>query len=121
VLLHAVCDALLGAASLGDIGILFPNTDPAYKGISSLKLLSIVGQQLEEAGWETVNLDATVVAEAPKLMPHRNKISQAIAACLGLEASRVSVKATTSEKMGFVGRREGIACWAVATIRKPAP
>ncbi|HLK59752.1 MAG TPA: 2-C-methyl-D-erythritol 4-phosphate cytidylyltransferase [Chthonomonadaceae bacterium] len=121
VLLHAVCDALLGAVSLGDIGILFPNTDPAYKGISSLKLLSIVGQRLAEAGWETVNLDATVVAEAPKLMPHREKIGQAIAACLGLDASRISVKATTSEKMGFVGRQEGIACWAVATVRKPAP
>ena len=121
VLLHAVCDALLGAASLGDIGILFPNDDPAYKGISSLKLLSVVRTRLAEAGWETVNLDATVVAEAPKVMPHREKIQQAIAACLGLDPSRISVKATTSEKMGFVGRQEGIACWAVATIRKPAP
>ena len=121
VLLHAVCDALLGAASLGDIGILFPNTDPAYKDISSLKLLSVVGQRLIEAGWVTVNLDATLAAEAPKLMPHRETIQQAIAACLGLDAGRISVKATTSEKLGFVGRREGIACWAVATIRKHRP
>jgi len=117
VLLHAVCDALLGAASLGDIGILFPNTDPAYKGISSLRLLAIVGARLEAAGWQVVNIDATVVAEAPKLMPHRARMQQAMADCLHLSADRLSVKATTSEKMGFVGRREGIACWAVATVR----
>jgi 2-C-methyl-D-erythritol 4-phosphate cytidylyltransferase / 2-C-methyl-D-erythritol 2,4-cyclodiphosphate synthase len=117
VLLHAVCDALLGAASLGDIGILFPNTDPAYKGISSLRLLKIVGEKLQEAGWQVVNMDATVVAEAPKLMPHRDAIQRAIGDCLGIDAARVSVKATTSEKMGFVGREEGIACWAVATVR----
>ncbi len=117
VLLHAVCDALLGAASLGDIGILFPNTDPAYRGISSLRLLAIVGERLVQAGWQIVNIDATVVAEAPKLMPHRAKMQQAMAACLGLEATRISVKATTSEKMGFVGRKEGMACWSIATIR----
>jgi 2-C-methyl-D-erythritol 4-phosphate cytidylyltransferase/2-C-methyl-D-erythritol 2,4-cyclodiphosphate synthase len=118
VLLHAVCDALLGAASLGDIGILFPNTDDTYKGISSLRLLAIVGERLARAGWRIVNIDATVVAEAPRLMPHRAAMQQAMAACLGLEADRVSVKATTSEKMGFVGRQEGIACWAVATVTR---
>jgi 2-C-methyl-D-erythritol 2,4-cyclodiphosphate synthase len=117
VLLHAVCDALLGAASLGDIGILFPNTDDAYKNISSLRLLSEVGARLATAGWEILNIDATVLAEAPKLMPHRDAMQRAIGDCLRLAPSRISVKATTSEKMGFVGRREGIACWAVATIR----
>ena len=117
VLLHAVCDALLGAASLGDIGILFPNTDEAYRGISSLRLLAIVGERLVQSGWRIVNIDATIVAEAPKLMPHRAKMQQAMAACLGLEATRLSVKATTSETMGFVGRKEGMACWCIATIR----
>jgi 2-C-methyl-D-erythritol 4-phosphate cytidylyltransferase/2-C-methyl-D-erythritol 2,4-cyclodiphosphate synthase len=117
VLLHAVCDALLGAASLGDIGILFPNTDEAYRGISSLRLLAIVGERLVQSGWQIVNIDATIVAEAPKLMPHRSKMQQAMASCLGLEATRISVKATTSETMGFVGRKEGMACWCIATIR----
>lgn len=117
VLLHAVCDALLGAASLGDIGILFPNTDETYRGISSLRLLAIVGERLVQSGWQIVNIDATIVAEVPKLMPHRAKMQQAMAACLGLEATRLSVKATTSEKMGFVGRKEGMACWCIATIR----
>ena len=116
VILHAVCDALLGAATLGDIGILFPNTDPAYKGINSLKLLAIVGQRLTETGWKIVNVDTTAVAEAPKIMPHREKMQRAMAAELGIEPERVSVKATTSEGMGFVGRKEGICAWAVATI-----
>lgn len=117
VLLHAVCDALLGAASLGDIGILFPNTDENYRGASSLRLLAIVGERLAQSGWGIVNIDAAIVAEAPKLMPHRAKMQQAMAACLGLEPTRISVKATTSEKMGFVGRKEGMACWCIATIR----
>jgi 2-C-methyl-D-erythritol 2,4-cyclodiphosphate synthase len=118
VLLHAVCDALLGALSLGDIGILFPNTDEAYRGISSLRLLEIVSQRVQEAGWRAVNIDATVVAEAPKLMPHRIRIQETLAACLGISPDRVSVKATTAEKMGFIGRREGMAAWAVATVRR---
>ncbi|MCW3052895.1 MAG: 2-C-methyl-D-erythritol 2,4-cyclodiphosphate synthase [Chthonomonadales bacterium] len=117
VLLHAVCDALLGAASLGDIGILFPNTDETYRGIASLRLLAIVGERLVQSGWQIVNIDATIVAEAPKLMPHRPKMQMVMAACLNLEATRISVKATTSEKMGFVGRKEGMACWCIATIR----
>jgi 2-C-methyl-D-erythritol 2,4-cyclodiphosphate synthase len=119
VLLHAICDALLGAASLGDIGILFPNTDPAYKGISSLRLLSICRERLAQAGWQVVHLDATVVAETPKLMGYRSAIMEAIAECVQIEPERVSIKATTSEKMGFVGRGEGIAAWAVATARRP--
>jgi 2-C-methyl-D-erythritol 4-phosphate cytidylyltransferase/2-C-methyl-D-erythritol 2,4-cyclodiphosphate synthase len=116
VLLHAVCDALLGAASLGDIGILFPNTDPTYKGISSLRLLSIVGERVGQAGWRIVNIDAAVVAEAPKLMPHRPAMQQAMAECLDIEPERISVKATTAEKLGFIGRREGIECTAIATL-----
>ena len=118
VLLHAVCDALLGAASLGDIGILFPNTDETYRGIASLKLLEVVAQRLREAGWQVINVDATVVAEAPKLMPHREAMQQTMAACLGIAANRISVKATTSEKLGFVGRLEGIEASAIAMIAR---
>jgi 2-C-methyl-D-erythritol 4-phosphate cytidylyltransferase / 2-C-methyl-D-erythritol 2,4-cyclodiphosphate synthase len=116
VLLHAVCDALLGAAALGDIGILFPNTDPAYRGISSLRLLAVVGQRVAEAGWQIVNVDAAVVAEAPKLMPHRMAMQRAMAECLDVAPERISIKATTSEKLGFIGRREGIECTAIATL-----
>ena len=118
VILHAICDALLGAVGLGDIGIQFPNTDPAYKNISSLKLLAHVGKLLHEAGWRIVNLDATVLAEAPKLMPHRETMQRTMAECLALDPARLSVKATTSEGLGYVGRREGIACWAIATVQK---
>jgi len=116
VLLHAICDALLGAASLGDIGILFPNTDDAYKGIASLRLLEVVGARLTEAGWRIVNIDATVVAETPRLMPHRIEIQETIAGCLRVEPGRISVKATTAEKLGFVGRSEGIEASAIATV-----
>ncbi len=117
VLLHAICDALLGAVSLGDIGILFPNTDERYRGVSSLELLAVVRDRIKEAGWSVVNIDAAVTAEAPKLMPHRENMQKAIAKCLGIADSRISIKATTSEKMGFVGRGEGIACWAAAMLR----
>jgi 2-C-methyl-D-erythritol 2,4-cyclodiphosphate synthase/2-C-methyl-D-erythritol 4-phosphate cytidylyltransferase len=118
VVLHAICDALLGAASLGDIGILFPNTESAYKDISSLKLLAVVRDRIGEAGWTVVNVDATALAEEPKLMPHREAMLRAISGELGIAPDRVSIKATTSEGMGFVGRGEGIACWAVATIQR---
>jgi len=121
VLLHAICDALLGALSLGDIGILFPNTDETYRGISSLRLLEVVAERVGAAGWQIVNIDATVVAEAPKLMPHRIHMQETIAACIGITSDRVSIKATTSEKLGFVGRREGMASWAVATVRQRLP
>ena len=118
VLLHAICDALLGALSLGDIGILFPNTDETYRGISSLRLLETVAERVRETGWRTVNIDATVDAEAPKVIPHRIRMQETIAECLGITSDRVSVKATTSEKLGFVGRREGMASWAIATVRQ---
>ncbi len=118
VLLHAVCDALLGAASIGDIGMLFPNTDNAYKNISSLKLLEEVGRRLAADNWTVSNIDATVIAEAPRVLPHRSAIQAAIADCLNIEPSQVSVKATTSEQLGFVGRREGIEASAVALISR---
>jgi len=118
VVLHAICDALLGAAGLGDIGILFPNTDVAFKNISSLKLLGVVRDRLQEGRWRIGNIDATAVAEAPKLMPHRAAMAIAIGSELAISAELVSIKATTSEGMGFVGRREGIACWAVASLSR---
>ncbi len=116
VLLHAVKDALLGAAALGDIGRHFPDSDPAYKGISSLKLLAIVGEKLAAAGWRVHNIDAVIIAEKPKLAPHIPAMNANIAATLGIAAGQVNVKATTTEGLGFAGRGEGIAAQAAATI-----
>jgi 2-C-methyl-D-erythritol 4-phosphate cytidylyltransferase/2-C-methyl-D-erythritol 2,4-cyclodiphosphate synthase len=116
VLLHAIKDALLGAAALGDIGRHFPDTDPAYKGASSLKLLAAVGEKLAAAGWRAANIDAVVIAEKPKLAPHIPAMNANIAAALGIAAGQVNVKATTTEGLGFTGRREGIAAQAVAAI-----
>ena len=118
VLLHAIMDALLGAAALGDIGMLFPDADPAFEGASSLALLKEVGARLERAGYSVVNLDATVLAQRPKLAPYREAMRANIADALGLEVSQVSVKATTEEHLGFTGREEGIAAHAVAMIEK---
>ena len=116
VLLHAICDALLGAAALGDIGLHFPDTDPRYKGISSLSLLSRTVQHLAFHGFRIMNVDATVVAQRPKLAPHIPLMRERIAEAAGVAPSRVSVKATTTEKLGFAGREEGIAAYAVACI-----
>jgi 2-C-methyl-D-erythritol 4-phosphate cytidylyltransferase/2-C-methyl-D-erythritol 2,4-cyclodiphosphate synthase len=116
VLLHAVKDALLGAAAMGDIGRHFPDSDPAYKGISSLKLLAAVGDKLAAAGWRVHNIDAVIIAERPKLAPHIPAMNANIAAVLGIAAAQVNVKATTTEGLGFTGRGEGIAAHAVATI-----
>lgn len=116
VLLHAICDALLGALGLGDIGTHFPNTDPVYKDISSLVLLERVGRMVEEAGWKVGNLDATVVAERPLLSQYIPAMRSRIATALSLDTGVVSVKATTSEGLGFVGRQEGIAAYAVALL-----
>ena len=116
VLLHAVKDALLGAAALGDIGRHFPDSDPAYKGASSFRLLAIVGEKLAAAGWRAYNIDAVVIAERPKLAPHIPAMNANIAAALGIAAGQVNVKATTTEGLGFTGRGEGIAAQAVATI-----
>jgi 2-C-methyl-D-erythritol 4-phosphate cytidylyltransferase/2-C-methyl-D-erythritol 2,4-cyclodiphosphate synthase len=116
VLLHAICDALLGAAGLGDIGLHFPNSDPRYAGIDSRRLLSAVTQLLAERGFEARQIDATLLAEAPRIRPHVPAMQAAIAEAAGCAPDRVSIKATTSEGLGFVGRQEGMAAWAVATI-----
>lgn len=116
VLLHAICDALLGAAALGDIGKHFPDTDPQYKGISSLRLLAHVGELLKEHGYRIGNIDSTVVAQRPKLAPHIERMRRNIATTLGLDIDKVSVKATTTEHLGFEGRQEGISAQAVAII-----
>lgn len=118
VLLHAIMDALLGAAALGDIGKLFPDSDAAYENISSLTLLSRVADKLAENGWCVVNLDATVLAQAPKLAPHREAMRANIADALKIDVSRVSVKATTEERLGFTGEKLGIAAHAVALLEK---
>jgi len=116
VLVHAVMDALLGAAGMKDIGTYFSPTDPKYAGISSLLLLQEVGDLLISEGWQVVNLDATIVAEAPRLAPHIDEMKQKVAENLGIEAGQVGVKATTTEGLGFSGRGEGIAAYAVALL-----
>ena len=116
VLLHALCDALLGAAGLGDIGKHFPDTDPLYKGISSLLLLREVCRKLNEAGYKTQNLDAVIAAQEPKLAPYIARMNETIAAALDIPVTQVNVKATTTEHLGFVGRKEGIAAQAVVMI-----
>ena len=116
VLLHAVCDALLGAAALGNIGKHFPDTDPQYKGISSLKLLAHVGNLLKQEGYSVGNIDATVAAQRPKLAPYITQMRQNIADTLGIGLDQVSVKATTTEHLGFEGREEGISAQAVALL-----
>lgn len=120
VLVHAICDALLGAANLRDIGYHFPDTDPQYKGIDSKLLLEKVMGLLRGAGYELGNLDATVCLEAPKVNPHIEAMKKCLAAVMGTEAHNLSIKATTSEQMGFVGRREGVATYAVALIYRVA-
>ena len=116
VLVHAVMDALLGAAALGDIGLHFPDTDPAYEGADSLALLREVGRLLAEHGFRPVNVDSTVIAERPRMRPHIDAMRKNIASALGIQADCVSVKATTEEKLGFTGRMEGIAAQAVCLI-----
>jgi 2-C-methyl-D-erythritol 2,4-cyclodiphosphate synthase len=116
VLLHAVMDAMLGAAGLGDIGRHFPDNDAYYKGISSLKLLSEAARLTAESGGQPVNIDATVVAETPKLSPYREQMTANIAGAVGLTADCVNVKATTEEGLGFTGRGEGIAAYAVCMM-----
>ena len=116
VLVHAVMDALLGAAGLPDIGSCFPDHDPLYKGISSLILLKNVGEMLKESGYQTGNIDATVICQAPKLKPYIQAMRENMAGALGIEAGRVNVKATTEEHLGFTGRGEGIASQAVCLL-----
>ncbi len=118
VLLHAICDALLGAAGLGDIGRHFPDSAPKYKGISSLILLGEVHRLLTEAGYLVNNIDATIVAERPKMATHVPAMVANIAAAVCIDRSAVNVKATTTEGLGFAGKGEGMAAYAVCTIRK---
>ena len=118
VLLHAVSDALLGAAGLGDIGKHFPDTDPKYKGADSLKLLEEVSEKVKAAGYHVSNIDVTMIAQRPKLRPYIATMEQNIAAVLGLDVNRVNVKATTEERLGFTGAEEGMACHAVCLLEE---
>lgn len=116
VLLHAVCDAVLGAAALGDIGRHFPDSQSRYKNISSLKLLTLVAAMIREQGYIVGNIDATLALESPKIRPYASRMQKNIARCLGVGPRQVSVKATTNEGLGFVGRREGCAAVAIASL-----
>jgi 2-C-methyl-D-erythritol 2,4-cyclodiphosphate synthase len=116
VLLHAICDALLGAASLGDIGTHFPDTDPRYEGSNSRTLLKEVAKKIAAQGYRIVNIDCTIVAQEPRMAPHVARMIGNIADDLGLQPAAVSVKATTTEKLGYIGRGEGIAAQAIALI-----
>lgn len=118
VLLHAICDALLGAAGLGDIGRHFPDTDPAFKGADSRVLLRETGAKVRAAGWRIGNIDATIIAQAPKMAPHAAQMTANIAADLGITADAVNLKAKTTECLGFTGRGEGIAAEAVALLQR---
>ena len=118
VLLHAICDALLGAAALGDLGRHFPDTAPKYKGVSSLFLLEEVHRLLVEAGFRVNNIDATIVAEKPKMAPHIPAMVLNIASAVKVDRAMVNVKATTTEGLGFTGRGEGMAAYAVCTVKK---
>jgi len=117
VLTHAIIDALLGAAALGDIGSHFPPGEPQYKNISSLALLKIVGDELKENGWQIVDVDATIVAEKPKLGDFIDRMRQQVSQTLGIALSQVSLKASTSAQLGFIGRGEGMAAYAVAMVQ----
>ena len=118
VLLHAVSDALLGAAGLGDIGKHFPDTDPKYKGADSLELLRIVGEKVVAEGYRISNVDVTMIAQRPKLRPHISQMEQNIAAALKLDAGRINVKATTEEHLGFTGEGLGMSCHAVCLLEE---
>ncbi len=118
VLAHAIMDAILGAAAMGDIGMLFPDNDPTFKGADSLELLREVMRRVREEGWDVVNIDATVLAQAPKLSPHKMQMRENLAAAAGLDVSQVSVKATTEEGLGWTGNSEGMAVHALALLTK---
>ncbi|MBS1662762.1 MAG: 2-C-methyl-D-erythritol 2,4-cyclodiphosphate synthase [Bacteroidetes bacterium] len=120
VLLHAICDALLGALSLGDIGMHFPNTDPAYKDIDSKILLRKTMELVAAKGWKVVNIDSTVCLEAPKIMKYAGQMKEIIAAAVGVALDDVSIKATTTEQMGFIGRGEGLTAYATVLLERGA-
>lgn len=116
VAIHALCDAMLGALALGDIGKHFPDTDPRYKGIDSKRLLREVARLLSERGWRVGNADLTIMAQRPKLAPHIERMREVLAGCVGISTDCISVKATTTERLGFEGREEGISAMAVVLI-----
>ena len=118
VLLHAIMDALLGAAALGDIGKHFPDTDPAYKGASSIRLLEEVGRMIDEKLYVIGNIDATIIAQRPKMAPHIEQMRKNVAEALHIEVDQVNIKATTEEKLGFTGREEGIASQAICLLNE---
>ncbi len=117
-LVHALCDALLGALGVGDIGAYFPDTDPKWAGISSLLLLKEVMRMVREKGFEVANTDSVIVAQKPKLAPYFKEMKKNIASVLGVETGRINIKATTTEKLGFAGREEGVVAYAVALLVK---
>jgi 2-C-methyl-D-erythritol 2,4-cyclodiphosphate synthase len=116
VLTHAICDALLGAAGLGDIGTYFPDNDPKFKNIDSQILLNQVKDEISKMGFKIENIDSIVMAEMPKINPHRLKMKEALSKTLGIEETKIGIKATTTEKLGFTGREEGIAAHAIALL-----
>jgi 2-C-methyl-D-erythritol 2,4-cyclodiphosphate synthase len=118
VLTHALVDAILGAAALGTIGEHFPDSDPKFAGVSSLELLSETARMVGEAGWRVVNVDSVITAQEPRLQPHLRAMAEALAGCLGVEASQVGVKATSPEGLGALGRREGVSAQAVALLEE---
>ena len=118
VLIHAIMDAMLGAAGLGDIGKLFPDSDPQYKGISSVKLLKIVSERIQEAGFRLGNIDAIVIAQRPKIGPYFPAMKRILAETLGCGEDRINLKATTEERLGFTGREEGMAAQAVCLLEE---
>ena len=118
VLIHALCDALLGAGGLGDIGRWFPDSDEKYRGADSRELLREVVARLADAGWQPVNVDLTLIAEVPRVAPHVDRMRERLAKDLGLAPAAVNVKATTTEGLGFTGRKEGIAAQAIALVRR---
>ncbi|PIE67668.1 MAG: 2-C-methyl-D-erythritol 2,4-cyclodiphosphate synthase [Deltaproteobacteria bacterium] len=121
VLVHAACDALLGAAGMGDIGEMFPDTDPQYKDAYSIDLLRATTQRIQEKGWLLVNMDATIFAQAPRLSPYKKAMADRLAACMQVQSSRINIKATTTEGLGAVGSGDGIAAMCVVLLRSRQP
>lgn len=118
VLLHAICDAMLGALALGDIGIHFPNTDPKYKDVDSKVLLTEVNKIISDKGYKISNIDSFLAIEAPKISPYADEMRKTISSILGIEADQISIKATTTEKLGFIGRGEGVSAFATVLVEK---
>lgn len=121
VLVHAVCDALLGAAAMGDIGEHFPDTDPRYRGVDSIELLKTVYATIKKKGWKLVNMDATIFAQVPKMTPYKEGMVGRMADCMEIQPCRINIKATTTEGLGAIGRGDGIAAMCVALLQSTIP